>query len=624
MTFPQPSNNVGLVFDGALPVAGQPVNLTFGATPEPSEEFNCGVNAKIKIGGKANVFYDRSAFVGLHKKQELKFDSAENKARQYGLPWDLSSSKNVGYDVNFDEANNKENNIQLVWIQVQKLNAENNIAWTDSKLINAVTEIAFNNGLASQRQNHIVFDNANNQNKNAVLLFNYTTRRHLLNQIQFDDAKQSTVVSELIWHKRANRRVVRQVWPWNDGNLVLNGSSWTAPPTPQPLPPLPPVISDLKYCHPQPLWGGEAPYSKDVYLIFGKNYCGDITPDAPLYILPARFYMAIHSVYVQRLPDLTNVPLEQVSLSADVGSFSWQFNATGPASLMELLAPQAGLPVSIKIYIDGTPWVFLVESLRRSKQFGKTQVSVAGRSVTALIGSPFVREQSFNNFSQAKNAQQIALGALDLTGVDLDWQISDWLVPQSAFSLVSSPLGVVQNIAEAVGAYVQSHKSNSTLQVKHLYPDLQDGTPGGPWNWNLGAADVELAPDSIIVSDITRADGPDISGVYVSGQNQGVLAFVKRSGSDGAKQAEMIVDPLITALAAAQMRGLSILGQAGAKREVTLELPVLTGDSQPGVLEVGQLVQINETVPWRGRVRAVSVSASMPSVRQSVTLEQHL
>ena len=90
------------------------------------------------------------------------------------------------------------------------------------------------------------------------------------------------------------------------------------------------------------------------------------------------------------------------------------------------------------------------------------------------------------------------------------------------------------------------------------------------------------------------------------------------------KLAAMVTDPLITHAIAARQRGLAILGAAGPQYNVRLDLPVLTGIGQPGVFDVGQLVQINATVPWRGRVKAVSVNAKRPSLRQSVTLERHL
>ena len=103
-----------------------------------------------------------------------------------------------------------------------------------------------------------------------------------------------------------------------------------------------------------------------------------------------------------------------------------------------------------------------------------------------------------------------------------------------------------------------------------------------------------------------------------------MLARILRTGSAGDKLSTLLTDPLITAPEAARQRGLSVLGKGGPQFAISLELPILTGVGQPGVLDVGQLVQINEADPWRGRIRSVSVNASMPKARQTISLERHL
>ena len=386
-----------------------------------------------------------------------------------------------------------------------------------------------------------------------------------------------------------------------------------------PLPPITPPVTRSAHllfaCKP---WAGGP-----VHLVFGR-VCGAYPlPPSPIYILPARYYMAVHSLSAHMLPSLDSVPIFDVSLAADSGSTVWTFSASAPASVFEQLYTAPGeLPPSIRITLDGMQWVFIVDSLQRTEQFGQRGTRLAGRSATAMIGQPYSPETA--RLSDAPyTAQQLAAQALDLTGVSLDWDIDDWLIPAGAWSHAGTPLAAVQAIAEAAGGYVNSHRSAATLLVRHPYPTLPGGIPGGPWNWG-GAfpADVELAPDSIITSAIERKDGPATNGVYVSGANQGVLAHVKRSGTAGNVLASMITDPLITATESAQQRGLSVLGAAGAKHIVQISLPILTGPSQPGVLDVGQLVQINESTPWRGRVRSVSVQGK--AARQSVQLERHL
>lgn len=399
-----------------------------------------------------------------------------------------------------------------------------------------------------------------------------------------------------------------------DGRVPPPGARF-APPEPGPTPPGYVPDPRLVFCFDRATSGR---------LIFGLR-CGNAS-GAALYILPARYYMAVHQLEAHRLPDLTPVPIFDVSLSADAGSFGWSFSASSPRSAFDLLAPASGLPAQIRITLDGLQFVFAVDALRASERFGQRVVQISGRSITALLSRPHARETTRGNPSAPATAQQLALSALEYTGVGLDWGLTDWLVPVGAWSHIGTPLAAVQAIAEAAGGYLQSHRSAPTILVRHPYPTLPGGIPGGPWNWSAPGVvpDVELAADALITTEIERRDGADLNAVYVSGTTQGVLALVKRAGTAGEKLAQLVTDPLITAVEAAQQRGLGVLGDAGPKHLVSLTLPVLTGIDQPGVLDVGQLVQVNQAAPWRGRVRSVSVNARMPSVRQTVQIERHL
>lgn len=391
------------------------------------------------------------------------------------------------------------------------------------------------------------------------------------------------------------------------------------------VPVVPPVkvSADLLF---SALWDGSA------NLVFGAT-SSDGGQTVTLYILPARFYMTVHTLIAHRLPDLVEIPLFDASVASDMGSFCWSLQASGPSSLFSLLYPENNLPAQLRVTLDGIPFVFSVDSLSRSSAFGKTGASISGRSVTALIGEPYWRAGVYSN-AEDRTAQQLAIDALVNTGIDLDWGIGqgvdangglvDWTVLAGSLSHQGSPLSVVQHIVQAAGGYVQSHRNAATLMARHPYGTRAGDVSGAPWDWYAGAADVELAADALITDAVSRVDGADINAVYVSGTTQGVLGFVKRAGSAADKLAPMVSDALITEAVAARQRGLAILGAAGHKHNVRLELPVLTGANQPGILDVGQLVQVNAATPWRGRVRAVSVASRLPSMRQSVTIERHL
>lgn len=410
------------------------------------------------------------------------------------------------------------------------------------------------------------------------------------------------------------------LWPWDVARVIPPGREVWPPVDPGTVTPRVPSTHLVFACPP---WTGGP-----VNLVFGRVcVLPPPEPGAPLQILPARYYMIVHSLTAVRLPDLSSVPIFNVDLSADAGSFCWKFSATGPRTLFDQLAPVAGLPARIRITLDGIPFVFLIESIAEDHQFGSRVVRISGRSATALLGRPWRREETHANPGAPATAQQLALQALDATGVDLDWGLTDWLVPASAWSHLGTPLSAVQLIAEAAGGYLQSHRSAETLMTRHPYPELAGGMVGGPWNWYHPdvTPDVELAPDALVTTAVERRDGDDLNAVYVSGTTHGVLALVRRTGSAGDKLGQLVTDQLMTTQEVALQRGLSVLGAAGPKHLVQVSLPVLTGVGQPGVLDVGQLVQINTSSPWRGRVRGVSVSAALgQSVRQSVAIERHL
>ena len=623
MTYPTPVTAADLTFSRAAATTPTGVDLTFGATSTaPGAVVQATLVGRIALRAAVSVGFDASVFRGLAATIHAPHQPGAATAVTTAAAWVPSKAQPVHTPAPFDEAAQAPSHADVQWAASGGSTTSRVAAWSATAQPNHTTaEGAWAYSAPTLRQAAAPWQEpAPRTGAAATVAYGHgkPTPQHRRAPWEQGKAQQRATTSG---HNRAARAMpAHTVAPWQTALLVQSTGGPRYLPLPAPAtPPRPDVLQDLRFCALYPSGGNAAPL-----LIFGINPCGGITPDAPLYTLPARFYMAVHSIEAHLLPSLTPVPIFDPILTADSGSFAWTLSASGPADLFDALAPTGGLPPSIRITLDGIQWVFVVDSLQRQEQFGQRRTRLAGRSATALVGSPYQADTSRLS-TTARNAQQLAADALNLTGVGLDWGITDWLVPAGAWSHTGTPLAAVQAAAEAAGGYVNSHRSAPTLLVRHPYPTLPGGIPGGPWNWGGSfAADVELAPDSIITSSIERRDGPDVNGIYISGTSQGVLALVRRSGTAGSKLANMVADPLITANAAAQQRGLSVLGAAGAKHLVQMSLPVLTGASQPGVLDVGQLVQINHSVPWRGRVRAVSVQANQPTVRQSITLERHL
>ena len=346
--------------------------------------------------------------------------------------------------------------------------------------------------------------------------------------------------------------------------------------------------------------------------------CKPVGPEPqPQFVIPLLpVYMQVHHLTAHLLPSLEPVVLTDVSIAADDDSYCWSLSANGPEHLLDQLAPVGGLPQRLQVGIDGMQFVFAVTSTARSRSFDRRRVAVQGISVTAMLGSPYMPKQAWLSTSVA-TAQQLAVSALEFSGVDLDWQITDWQVPAGAWSFQGTPLQAVLRMADSVNAVVRSHRTAEQLIVAPRYPVL-------PWEWGTAVPDVQM-PAAVIVTDELRPDPrAEYNAIYVAGGSVGgVLGHVVRSLSARDKLAPQIQDDLITHADAARMRGSWALAASGNKLQHSISMPVLTGGTNPGILNPGQLLEVADTDgTWRGLVRGVSVSASMPRVRQQVTVER--
>lgn len=468
------------------------------------------------------------------------------------------------------------------------------------------------------------WQNAQAHRDEVAMLWDSVLATNNLLTSNFGDAARAGITLDTPWHSLGLPKTALFSAPWQGAALLTSfGGGVFAIGGAAPVLPLQPVVVPLVFCEAYPASG----WPSSIHIAFGVSRCtGGGTDGAQFVILPARFYMSAHEITAQLLPNGAYIDINDITVAANQGSFCRTFSASGHISLFDQLVPTSGLPQQIRFYIDGIGFVFVVGSVRKTEAFGKKGVQFTGRSVTSLLAAPYAREATWFN-ATAQTAQQLAANVLQYSGVALDWGVPDWLVPAGAWSHRGTPLSAVQAIAESIGGYVQSHRTDPVLQVRHPYPELAGGLPGGPWNWYAAGVtpDVSLASEALMTIGTERRDEADINAVYVRGTNQGVFRLVKRIGTAGDKLAGMVTDPLITADTAAQQRGLSILGAAGAKHLIDFELPILTGSGQPGILDVGQLALVNQSSPWRGRVRAVSASATFGGkVRQTINVERHL
>jgi len=399
---------------------------------------------------------------------------------------------------------------------------------------------------------------------------------------------------------------------WQQGHAPAWAPRWpvTVPPV---TPPASRTMFDLVFAWPR--IGAEA---NNVSLFFNRHAPNHV----PVIILVGGSYLVPNTVSIVRLPDRTPVEAIGVRLSIDRESWAWglSLELAGPAA-MASITPTAGDPVSVEVAINGYLWTALVEQYTENRTFGEVRYQAQGRSTAAVLAAPYSVARSYSATTN-KLAAQICDDELLNTGWSMVYDTSlmqlmtmDWLVPAGAWSYQDkTPMDAIGQVANAIGARLYADRRNQTLRVAPRYPV-------SVWDWATSQPDVGI-PESLITSFGTRLEPkPNYDQVFVSGQNQGVLASVRRTGTAGNHGAPMVVDPLITHLNAARERGRNILSAGGKQARVTLDIPLI---ASPGLIEPGALVEVSATTgSWRGVSTGVTVSAAFGVVSQSVEIERH-
>lgn len=344
-------------------------------------------------------------------------------------------------------------------------------------------------------------------------------------------------------------------------------------------------------------------------------------PGEPVIIPVQRIYVVQNDTLLIRVSTMDTIPCERMSLSLDVDSWTWTFSASIKGQHLDMVEPEAGEPVELEAIINGVQFRVLAEKLGRERRFGDTSIRVSGRGKAALLDSPYAPILTFSN-DESRTAQQLANEALTFNGVPLGWDInwnlaSDWTVPGGIWNHTGSHINALNRIAEAAGAFIRPDPILQEITFLERYPSMPDTWAG------LTSVDYELPASLTEREGIEWTEYPPYDAVYISGQGAGYLSYVKKTGTAGTTFAQMVTEPLNTAVnSVARMRGRSILAQTGRKALVSLNLPVLEA---LGVIEPGKFVKYVDGGTERiGIVRSTQVDVTYPNVWQSISVETHI
>jgi hypothetical protein len=326
-------------------------------------------------------------------------------------------------------------------------------------------------------------------------------------------------------------------------------------------------------------------------------------------------YMTVNSASLVRWPDLTPVPVVEMSVETDFDSWCWALTATlAGADAWALVQPNP-LACEVQATINNQVWRFLLDVPSNNRSFNYNRVTLRGRSRSAWLHEPYAPVQDFSQ-ANAREMVQLAEAALYNTGWTIDWDLDNWVVPAGHYTSWNTPIAELIKLVTATddGLYTDPDLQVITAQKRW---------PVASWLVDGETADLLIPEDAVISLTQSPLYSQPYNGVYVSGTLYGALALVKISGTDGALQP---TEPLVNALlcdgagVAARARGLNLLSNSGAGW--TMDADVLF-TPEIGLVKPGMIVNI---ASLKGISRSCKIQCSWNDgglvVKQTVGLER--
>jgi hypothetical protein len=331
-------------------------------------------------------------------------------------------------------------------------------------------------------------------------------------------------------------------------------------------------------------------------------------------ILAQDSYLMHHSLSVTLL-DLTPIAMESVTLALDASAFAWTFSGTllDKNDVAKVQQVGVGAPVQLIITINGYSWKVLVERVEHTRKFAEKSITLTGRSLSALLGSPYEQPTSATQ-SADLTVQQLAELHLP-TDWTINWTAPTWIVPSGAYTYANqSPITALAQLASDCGAMIVPSRNSKVLDIMPRYPVL-------PWDFSLISPDVSV-PEAVITDLVQRPVIPyQANGVYVHGSEiGGVVSWCHLTGTDGARLAPTISNALMTDVIGTRALGSRLLAGQYAQPALKSFTVPMDGTLVP-LLAVGNLVSVTvDNVAINGIVNAVSLVASLSSVRQTIQI----
>jgi len=625
--------NVDLDFSGAYtPPSSNAVNLEFAPTPPPVDvtaTFTAQVSAPVLsmvAEGRAtatmaavvakpvlsvSASYDQQTSTVLSRSVGQSWQAANQSSRELDADYQYAALSRVANVAPYQDGMLACATSRADYQQSDQIRVSPTLAWQVSSSLERDSFEWFGD-LARLPQSKAGQWKTGNQLSNRTLgSFVQLLFQPVIDQLPFDVATRLNAGAITALHDVADSLDQVTILPWGIADRPKHGRT---PPTdpPRPRPPEYVPSTNLDFvCE-----GGDLVQINRADLNFSDGI------SCP--VVKRRTYVIMNEVYLKRVSDDEPIQITSVSVGIDKDSFCWSFSATVAYTDFDLIEPTLDGPVEVELGINGFRWRWIVESYSERKQFAKTDITVTGRSLTALLTEPYAAKRTYNH-AGASFAAALAAAELNRDGIpsgfDLDWQLIDalgWPVPANTLNYDNlTPIQAIQKIAEAGGGFVSAHPEEPTVIV---YPEY--ATP--VWQWDTVTPNKSIPFDLVLNTSMQWQEKPTYNGVYVAGVVSGVTAFARIAGTAGDYQAPMYVDRMSCDVQAARQKAISILSEGGKQAMVTLDMPM---HNSIGLITPPMMIEVTgDGDDWLGRVHSVSISVSLNNgltVRQSIQVERH-
>ena len=324
-----------------------------------------------------------------------------------------------------------------------------------------------------------------------------------------------------------------------------------------------------------------------------------------------RYYLMQPTITCVRVSD--SLPIVIVSCSISQSRGQWARSVS--LEFSSRIDAQRAHNELLLITINGYEFYAIAEQPSSSKAFGIETHSSTGRSRAAELSSPYLLPISYTN-TVLRSLGGIIGDLLQNTGWTAELSgISDFSVPAGAFSVGNkSPIDAINEAASQLGCMILADDATRKLTIIPRWPTVP---------WEMATAVPDLTVHDAVITNYSESvsRNPLCDVVWLRGEQQGISAKVKRTGSAGNIPAADISAQLIVDNQAARIAGTNALADTGDKLNVTLSLPVMV-DLPPAT--PGMLIGIREGADvFKGTCDSWSIRASV-SDRGDIDIEQSI